>query len=113
MFAPAPTPSTSTGDASTESQAREGSPEVENRGDAEGEGEENEDVLHSTKCKVYKLTDKGGKKEWADLGVGYLKIKKDRTTGKHRLLCRNEASARVTIVSLHFLRYLFLLLAGR
>jgi len=31
------------------------------------------------------------------MGVGYLKIKKDKLTGKYRLLCRNEASARVTL----------------
>jgi len=54
--------------------------------------------MHSVKCKVHKLSTKSdGKKEWSDMGVGYLKIKKDKSTGKYRLLCRNEASARVTI----------------
>jgi len=31
------------------------------------------------------------------MGVGYLKVKKNKLTGKYRLLCRSEASARVTI----------------
>jgi nucleoporin NUP2 len=58
-----------------------------------GEGEEDEESEHEVRCKVWNLSD--GK--WNDLGIGMLRIKKHKTSGKNRILVRNEGNGKVTV----------------
>ncbi|KAI8910035.1 hypothetical protein DFJ77DRAFT_471733 [Powellomyces hirtus] len=57
----------------------------------EGEGEEQETTLHELRCRLFGLADQ----KWSPIGVGQLKIKQDKTTGKGRLLLRADGSGRV------------------
>lgn len=41
-----------------------------NPNDVEGEGEEEEETLHTSRVKVYKLGTKDDKPSWAEMGVG-------------------------------------------
>ena len=63
----------------------------------EGEGEEDEDVTHDARAKFWKFDQEG--KSWKDLGIGFVKLKKHKETGKHRMLVRNEANGKVVVVS--------------
>lgn len=58
-----------------------------------GEGEEDEDSAHEVRCKIWSL--ESGK--WNDLGIGNMKIKKHKTSGKRRVLVRNEGNGKVTV----------------
>lgn len=49
-------------------------------------GEENEDVMFSERCKLYRLTES----EWKERGIGLMKILKSKETGKYRVLMRRE-----------------------
>ncbi|KAH9859097.1 hypothetical protein C2E23DRAFT_880472 [Lenzites betulinus] len=66
--------------------------------DQEGEGEENEVTTHEIRSKVYKMTkDKDGKALWGDLGVGILRLKKDKDSDARRMLLRNSSTGKITI----------------
>lgn len=58
-----------------------------------GEGEEDEESLHEVRCKMWYL-DQG---KWNDLGIGSLKVKRNKTTNKRRVLVRNEGNGKVTV----------------
>lgn len=49
-------------------------------------GEENEDVMFSERCKLFRFTEK----EWKERGIGNIKILKNKDTGKFRILMRRE-----------------------
>ena len=49
-------------------------------------GEEDEDLLFEHRCKLYRFRDK----EYKERGVGNIKVLKNRTTGKGRLIMRRE-----------------------
>lgn len=61
----------------------------------EGEGEESEATLFEVRAKIWRLDMET--KSWKDLGVCIAKLKHDSTTGKHRLLARNEANGKVAV----------------
>ncbi|KAJ7593901.1 hypothetical protein C8J56DRAFT_777591, partial [Mycena floridula] len=61
--------------------------------DEEGEGEEDETTTHSVKLKVFKF--KG--KEWVDMGVGMLRLKKHNTDGSRRIFLRNSNTGKIVI----------------
>ncbi|PKI82812.1 hypothetical protein MVES1_003760 [Malassezia vespertilionis] len=63
-----------------------------------GEGEEGEETLHEARTKIWKLD--GG--SWQDLGVTIFRIKKNKDTGKSRVLARNAVNGNVV---LNFLLY--------
>ncbi|KAL0578286.1 hypothetical protein V5O48_003697 [Marasmius crinis-equi] len=65
--------------------------------DGEGEGEENEDTIHSVKSKVYKMKKEGGTTSWAELGTGFLKLKKQKAGEQRRLLLRNSSNGKINI----------------
>ncbi|CAA7261740.1 unnamed protein product [Cyclocybe aegerita] len=67
--------------------------------DEEGEGEENEETIHAVKSKAYRLKkdDKTGASSWAELGVGILRVKKDKTTASRRMLLRNSTNGKIHI----------------
>ncbi|KAI0744256.1 hypothetical protein C8Q80DRAFT_1185827 [Daedaleopsis nitida] len=66
--------------------------------DAEGEGEQDEETVHSIRCKVYKMTkDKEGKAQWSEMGVGVLRLKKHKETDARRVLLRNSSTGKITI----------------
>ncbi|WFC94591.1 hypothetical protein MBRA1_001224 [Malassezia brasiliensis] len=70
----------------------------ENTLTATGQGEEDEDTEHEVRAKIWKLED--GK--WKDLGVTVFRIKKNKETGKCRVLARNAVNGNVV---LNFLLY--------
>ncbi|GBE81163.1 predicted protein [Sparassis crispa] len=66
--------------------------------DLEGEGEENEEATHEVRSKVFKMVkDKDGKDKWSDMGVGILRLKRNKLTGARRMLLRNTSTGKVTI----------------
>jgi len=65
--------------------------------DQEGEGEEDEETTHNVKCKVYKLGKTDGAAAWADMGIGFLRVKKHKETGSRRLLLRNSSTGKLVI----------------
>jgi len=65
--------------------------------DQEGVGEEDEETTHSVKCKVYKLNKADGGAGWADMGVGFLRVKRHKETGSRRILLRNSSSGKLVI----------------
>ena len=58
-------------------------------------GEENEDVLYEVRAKL--LKQEGEPKEWKSMGVGPLRILKDKTTGKVRMVLRADPAASVIL----------------
>jgi len=68
-----------------------------NPNDVEGEGEEEEETLHTSRVKVYKLGSKENKPNWAEMGVGMLRLKKHKQLGSKRLLSRNSATGKIMI----------------
>ena len=58
-----------------------------------GEGEENETTLHEVRSKIWRL-DAG---QWQDLGISLLRIKKDKDSGKCRILARNAVNGSVVL----------------
>lgn len=66
--------------------------------DEEGEGEEDEETVHSVKSKVYKMKkDADNKTSWAELGTGFLRLKKHKAKGTRRLLLRNSSNGKINI----------------
>ncbi|KAH7108035.1 hypothetical protein BKA62DRAFT_4476 [Auriculariales sp. MPI-PUGE-AT-0066] len=67
--------------------------------DKEGPGEEDEETVYTTRCKVYKLekSKETDKMEWQDKGVGYIRLKKHKESGKRRVLLRNSGSGHVQL----------------
>ncbi|KAF9051074.1 PH domain-like protein [Hymenopellis radicata] len=66
--------------------------------DVEGEGEEDEETTYSVKLKAFKMTkDNEGKSSWAELGVGFLRLKKHKETSARRMLLRNSSSGKIHI----------------
>ncbi|SPO25433.1 uncharacterized protein UTRI_03149_B [Ustilago trichophora] len=61
----------------------------------EGEGEESESTLFEARAKIWRLDMET--KAWKDLGICIAKLKHDSSTGKHRLLARNEANGKVAV----------------
>lgn len=49
-------------------------------------GEENEDVMFSERCKLFRISEN----EWKERGIGHIKILKNKDTGKYRILMRRE-----------------------
>ena len=71
-------------------------------GAAGGAGEEDEDTVLEFRTRLFALQATDGnetKKEWKTLGVGALKVKKNRVDGKRRLLMRTDGSGHVLLVS--------------
>lgn len=54
-------------------------------------GEENEDVLFEAKSKSYRFTEG----EWKERGLGPIKLLKDKTSGKIRVLMRREKTLKI------------------
>ncbi|PPQ98722.1 hypothetical protein CVT24_003430 [Panaeolus cyanescens] len=66
--------------------------------DLEGKGEEDEETVHSVKLKAYRLKkDESGASKWAELGLGFLRLKKHKETGNRRVLLRNSANGRILL----------------
>ncbi|TDL26197.1 hypothetical protein BD410DRAFT_895609 [Rickenella mellea] len=65
--------------------------------DEEGEGEEDEETIHTVRVKCYKLKEGEAKREWADHGVGFLRLKKHKTTEDRRMLLRNSGNGKIII----------------
>ncbi|KAL7004372.1 hypothetical protein EMMF5_006063 [Cystobasidiomycetes sp. EMM_F5] len=63
----------------------------------EGAGEENEVTLAEGRVKLYKMEEREGRKEYVEHGVNIVKVKRDGSTGKLRLLGRNDANGRVNV----------------
>lgn len=61
----------------------------------EGEGEESESTLFEARAKIWRLDMET--KAWKDLGICIAKLKHDSSTGKYRLLARNEANGKVAV----------------
>ncbi|KAI0821702.1 hypothetical protein BC628DRAFT_1394368 [Trametes gibbosa] len=88
----------SSGDGTPVPDAPQGLPASTSVHDQEGEGEENEVTTHEIRSKVYKMTkDGGGKSQWGDLGVGILRLKKDKDSDSRRMLLRNSSTGKITI----------------
>ncbi|KAL4963078.1 RanBP1 domain protein [Aspergillus stella-maris] len=88
---------------SGDGEAAESLPQVDlSRG---GAGEENEDVVFEVeKCRAMRLDDKPPakageppKKEWETIGMGNLRILKDKTTSRTRILVRAQPSGNVVL----------------
>jgi nucleoporin NUP2 len=104
-------PSASAGEASKDTIKEEGNTGEEAPSlfppavhDEEGEGEEDEETMHSTKAKVFKMgkkKDENGieKSSWLDLGVGVLRLKKHKEDNRRRMLLRNSSTGKIVIVS--------------
>ena len=68
--------------------------------DQEGEGEEGEETVHEIRSKVFRMgKDKDGRAQWADVGVGVLRVKRHKETDARRVLLRNSSTGKITIVS--------------
>ncbi|CAK5265363.1 unnamed protein product [Mycena citricolor] len=68
--------------------------------DVEGEGEEDEDTVASSRVKVYELRKKdkdAPQMSWQIYSVGFLRLKKHKTTSSCRLLLRNTQTGRIQI----------------
>ncbi|KAF9050113.1 hypothetical protein BJ165DRAFT_984605 [Panaeolus papilionaceus] len=66
--------------------------------DLEGKGEEDEETVHSVKLKAYRLKkDETGANKWAELGLGFLRLKKHKETDNRRVLLRNSANGRILL----------------
>jgi len=65
--------------------------------DVEGEGEEDETTVHTSKVKVYRMVQKEGKSEWAEVGVGMLRLKKHKEKEARRVLARNSANGKIML----------------
>ncbi|KKY27985.1 putative rnase3 domain protein [Phaeomoniella chlamydospora] len=61
-------------------------------------GEENEDTLYEARAKLLKWDDQG--KTWASMGLGTLRILKDKHSGKTRMLLRSEPGASILLNTL-------------
>ncbi|KKK25770.1 hypothetical protein ARAM_002025 [Aspergillus rambellii] len=59
-----------------------------------GAGEENEDVVMETRARGMKLSAEAG---WESQGVGFLRVLKDRTTSRGRILLRADPSGKVVL----------------
>ncbi|KAK7005775.1 RanBD1 domain-containing protein [Favolaschia claudopus] len=57
--------------------------------DAEGEGEEDEETVYQAKSKAYRLR-KESQGGWADIGTGFVRLKKHKETSARRLLLRTS-----------------------
>ncbi|KAL6235899.1 hypothetical protein BDW75DRAFT_229945 [Aspergillus navahoensis] len=76
---------------STDGDAQKPEPQVDlARG---GAGEEDEDVVIETRARALKMVDGS----WASQGVGYLRILKNRTTSRSRVLVRADPSGNVVL----------------
>jgi len=67
--------------------------------DEEGAGEENEETVHAVKLKAYRMrkaSEQGGS-GWGELGIGILRLKKDKDTGARRMLMRNSTNGKINI----------------
>ncbi|KAJ1538945.1 hypothetical protein HK405_013330, partial [Cladochytrium tenue] len=61
-----------------------------------GAGEENEETLHEARTKAYQFT--GAGKGWADVGLGIVKLNRERAGGgAARLILRADGSGRVLL----------------
>ncbi|KAE8379962.1 hypothetical protein BDV26DRAFT_290828 [Aspergillus bertholletiae] len=56
-------------------------------------GEENEDVVMETRARGLKLTEDG----WSSQGVGFVRVLKDRTTSRGRVILRADPSGKVIL----------------
>jgi len=67
--------------------------------DVEGEGEEDEETTYSAKVKAYRMKkpDERGGQGWAELGVGYLRLKKHKEMDTRRMLLRNSSTGKINI----------------
>lgn len=67
--------------------------------DVEGEGEEDEETTHSVRLKAYRMkkADERGGEGWAELGVGYLRLKRHKETDLRRILLRNSSTGMISI----------------
>jgi hypothetical protein len=67
-----------------------------------GAGEEDEETLHEFRAKLWKhepKSDGSGVKDFVEHGISILKLKKNKESGKLRMLARSDANGRVQIVS--------------
>ncbi|KAJ7163553.1 hypothetical protein C8R43DRAFT_1062569 [Mycena crocata] len=67
--------------------------------DVEGEGEEDEDTVQSARIKAFRLQKKqdGSNGGWAEIGIGFLRLKKHKETSARRLLLRASHTGKITI----------------
>ncbi|KAF8160750.1 hypothetical protein B0H34DRAFT_806238 [Crassisporium funariophilum] len=67
--------------------------------DEEGVGEENEDTIHAVKLKAYRMrkSDEKGGSGWAELGLGIMRLKKDRNSSSRRILLRNSTNGKILL----------------
>jgi nucleoporin NUP2 len=82
--------------AEAEEDGEDGVPKEEQIGDAlmsGGAGEEHEATTYEVRCKLFESVDK----EWKSKGIGLLKIKKDKASGKSRVLVRADGSGRILL----------------
>ncbi|PLB50132.1 hypothetical protein P170DRAFT_136419 [Aspergillus steynii IBT 23096] len=88
---PTPGVTTDTGAESGDGEAAESLPQVDlSRG---GAGEENEDIVLELRARGLKLLPAG----WESQGMGYVRILKDRTTSRGRILLRADPSGKVVL----------------
>lgn len=92
--APASITESSTEAASEETAEGSGEPSV-NLAEEGGAGEEGEDTLFQVRTKLHKL-DNG---KYVSVGLGQLKLKQNKETGKRRLLLRTDGNGNVVLVS--------------
>ncbi|PKY06720.1 hypothetical protein P168DRAFT_316704 [Aspergillus campestris IBT 28561] len=79
-------------DSSGDTEGAESLPQVDfSKG---GAGEENEDALMATRARAMKLTPGTG---WESQGVGFLRVLKDRTTSRCRVLLRADPSGNIVL----------------
>ncbi|KAL4994743.1 hypothetical protein BDV10DRAFT_176120 [Aspergillus recurvatus] len=76
---------------STDGDAQKPEPQVDLA--RSGAGEEDEDVVIETRARALKMADGS----WASQGVGYLRILKNRTTSRSRILVRADPSGNVVL----------------
>ncbi|CCH60267.1 hypothetical protein TBLA_0C04710 [Henningerozyma blattae CBS 6284] len=58
-------------------------------------GEEEEEVIYQANAKLYQLQDV--KEGWKERGVGHIRINKNRTSGKYRIIMRSRALLKVLL----------------
>ncbi|CAG9857681.1 unnamed protein product [Phyllotreta striolata] len=66
------------------------------------DGEENEEVVFCKRAKLFNYVTVDGKKEWKERGTGELKVLRNKSTGKSRILMRRERTRK--ICANHFVR---------
>ncbi|KAI9206183.1 uncharacterized protein BJ171DRAFT_499043 [Polychytrium aggregatum] len=99
---PAPTAFVAGGDASKTTAGDQAGDDDEPAPDAQidtstlmqGEGEEQDEVFHEVRSKLFRFSKD---KSWENIGIGPLKINKNKSSGKARLLLRADGNGRVLL----------------